>query len=96
MVLQKELRKPKKPSNENIVPFIAIINSDNPNIYSTIKSLVNYLKNSNVCGLHNVKLIQSKRQPQISKNLQLKQNMEKFYRVRLTVVIKDVNAGTIS
>ena len=69
MVLQKDLRKAKKPSNENIVPFITIFNSDNPNIYSAIKSLVNYLKNSNVCGFHNVKLMQSKRQPPISKKL---------------------------
>ena len=35
---KKDLRKPKKPSNENILPFITIFN--NPNIYSTIKSLL--------------------------------------------------------
>ena len=37
---QKDLRKPKKPSNENILPFITTFNPNNPNIYSTIKSSV--------------------------------------------------------
>ena len=41
---QKDLRKPKKLSNENILPFITIFNPNNPNIYSNIKSSVNYLK----------------------------------------------------
>ena len=40
---QKDLRKPKKPSNENILPFITTFNPNNPNIYSTIKFLVNCL-----------------------------------------------------
>ena len=38
---QKDLGKTKKPSNENILPFIATFNLNNPNIYSTIKSSVN-------------------------------------------------------
>ena len=53
---QKDLRKPKKPSNENILPFITTFNPNNPNIYSTIKSSVNFVKNNNVSGFHNVKL----------------------------------------
>ena len=28
----KDLRKPKKPSNENILPFITTLNTNNPNI----------------------------------------------------------------
>ena len=56
---QKNLQKPKKPSNENILPFITTFNPNNPNIYSTIKSLVNCLKN-NVSRFHNIRLIQSK------------------------------------
>ena len=53
----------KKPSNENILPFITTFNSNNPNIYSTIKSSVICLKNNSVSGFHNMNLIQSKRQP---------------------------------
>ena len=56
---QKGLRKPKNPSNENILPFIITFNPKNTNIYSTIKSSVNSLKNNNVSGFHNIKLIQS-------------------------------------
>ena len=56
---QNDLRKPKKPSKENILPFITTFNTNNPNIYSTIKSSVNSLKNNDVSGLHNIKLIQS-------------------------------------
>ena len=59
---QKHLRKPKKPSKENLLPFITTFNSNNPNTYSTIKSSVNCLKNNNVSAFHNIKLIQSKRQ----------------------------------
>ena len=67
---QKDLRKPKKPSKENILPFITTFNTNNPNIYSTIKSSVNSLKNNDVSGLHNIKLIQSKRQsPNLKKLL---------------------------
>ena len=67
---QKDLQKPKKPSNENILPFITTFNPNNPNIYSTIKSSVNCLKNNNVSGFHNIKLIQSKRQsPNLKKLL---------------------------
>ena len=58
---QKNLRKPKKPSNENILLFITAFDPNNPNIYGTIKSSVNCLKN-NVSGFHNIKLTQSKRQ----------------------------------
>ena len=54
---QKDLRKPKKPSNENILPFITTFNPNNPNIYSTIKSSFNCLKNNNVNGFQNIKLI---------------------------------------
>ena len=43
------------------------LNTNNPNIYRTIKSLVNCLKNNNVSGFLNIKLIQSKRQSPISK-----------------------------
>ena len=59
---QKDLRKPKKPSNKNMLPFIATFNPSNPNIYSTIKSLAKCLKNKNFSGFHNIKRIQSKRQ----------------------------------
>ena len=38
---KKDLRKPKKPSNENILQFITTLNPNNPNIYSTIESSVN-------------------------------------------------------
>ena len=91
---QKDLRKPKKPSNENTLPFITTFNPNNSNIYSTIKSSVNCLKNNRVSGFQNIKLIQSKRQTPNHKKFYLKQNLEKFYRLRLTVVIKDVNAAT--
>ena len=60
---QKDLQKPKKPSNRNILPFIKTFNLNNPNIYSNIKSSVNCLRNNSISGLHNIKLIQSKRQP---------------------------------
>ena len=52
------------------MPFIIIFNPSNPNIYSTIKSEVNCLKNNNLSGFHNIKLIQSKRQsPNLKKHL---------------------------
>ena len=67
---QNDLRKPKKPSKENILPFITTFNTNNPNIYSTIKSSVNSLKSNDVSGLHNIKKIQSKRQsPNLKKLL---------------------------
>ena len=59
---QKDLRKPKKPSNENILPLIATFNPNNPNIYSTIKSSVHCLKSNNVSCFQNINLIQSKHQ----------------------------------
>ena len=62
-IQQKDLGKLKKPSNENILPFITTFNPNNPNIYSTIKSSVICLENNNVSRFHNIKLIQSKRQP---------------------------------
>ena len=69
-ISRKDLRKPKKLSNENILPFITTFNSDNPNIYSTIKSLINCFKNNIVSGFHNIKLIQRKRQsPNLKKLL---------------------------
>ena len=50
--------------------FITTFNPNNPNIYSTIKSSINCLKNNNVRGFHNIKLIQSKRQsPNLKKLL---------------------------
>ena len=66
---QKDLRKPKKPSNENILPFITTFNPNSPNIDSTIKSSVICLKINNVSGFHNINLIQSKRQPPDLKKL---------------------------
>ena len=60
---QKDLRKPKKPSNENILPFITTFNPNNLNICCTIKTSVICLKNNNVSNFHNINLIQSKRQP---------------------------------
>ena len=68
-ITQKILRKPKKPSNENILPFIIAFNPNSPNIDSTIKSSVIYLKINNVSGFHNINLIQSKRQPPDLKKL---------------------------
>ena len=57
-------------SNENILPFITTVNPNNPNIYSTIKSLVNCLENNNVSGFHNIRLIQTKHQsPNLKKLL---------------------------
>ena len=44
------------------MPLNTTFKPNNPNIYSTIKSSVNCLKNNNVGGFHNIKLIQSKRQ----------------------------------
>ena len=55
------LWKSKKPSNENILPFITTFNRNNPNNYRTIKFSVNCLKNNSVNGFHNIKLIQNKR-----------------------------------
>ena len=65
---QKDLRKPKKPSNENILPLIATFNPNNPNIYSTIKSSVHCSKN-NISCFQNINLIRSKRQPPNLKKL---------------------------
>lgn len=39
------------------------VNSNNPNIYSTIKSSCNCLKNISFSGFYKVKLEQSKQQP---------------------------------
>ena len=64
----KDLQKPKKPSNENILPFVTTFNPNNPNIYRTIKSSVNCLKNNGIREFHNMNLIQSKRQPPNLKN----------------------------
>ena len=70
MIPQKDLWKPKKLSNENILLFITIFNPNNPNIYSTIKSSVNCLKNNNISSFHYIKLIQSKHQsPNLKKLL---------------------------
>ena len=69
---QKDLGKPKKPSNENILnilPFITTFNPNNLNIYSTIKSSVIFLKNNDVSSFHNINLIHSKRQPPNLKKL---------------------------
>ena len=44
------------------MPFITAFNPNNPNIYGTIKSSVNCLKDNNVSDFHNIKLIQIKRQ----------------------------------
>ena len=51
------------------MPFITTLNPNNPNIYSTIKSSVNCLKNNNVSGFYIIKLIQSKRQSSKLKSL---------------------------
>ena len=66
-VPQEDLRKPKKPSNENMFPFIITFNPNNSNIYTTIRSSVNCLKNNNVSGLRKIKLIESKCQSPILK-----------------------------
>ena len=68
-ITQKDLRKPKKPSNENILPFITPFNPSNPNTHSTIKSSFICLKNFYVSSFHNINLIQSKRQPPNLKKL---------------------------
>ena len=44
------------------------------------------MKNNNVCGFHDINLIQSKRQPSSLKKLELKQNMEK--NVQITFKMK--------
>ena len=70
LIPQRDLRKPQKSSNEDILPFITTFNPNNPNIYSFIKSSVNCLKNNNDSGFHNIKLIQSKCQsPNLKKLL---------------------------
>ena len=69
---QKDLQKPKKLSNENILLFITTFNPNNLSINSTSKSLVNCLKNNNVSGFHNIKLIQSKCQSPNLKKLSTK------------------------
>ena len=51
------------------MPFITTFYPNNPNIYSTIESLVNCLKNNNVSGFYNSELIQSKRQSSNLKKL---------------------------
>ena len=69
-VPQKGLRKPKKPSNENILLFVIIFNRNRLNNSNIIKSSVNCLKNNSVSGFHNIKLIQSNRQyPSLKKIL---------------------------
>ena len=55
----KGLRKANKPSNGHIFPFITTFNPNNSN--STIEFSVNYLKNKNLSGFHNIKLIESER-----------------------------------
>ena len=69
-------------------------NRNNSNIYSIIKSSVNCLKNNSVSGFLNINLIQSKHQPPNLKKLLSKAELVKFYPVRLTVVVKGVNAAT--
>ena len=67
---QKDLRKPKKPSNENILLFIITFNPNDSIIHRTIKSSVSCLRNNNVSGFYNIKLIQRKRQsPNVKKLL---------------------------
>ena len=95
-ISQKDLRKPKKPSNENILPFSTTFNQNNPHIYSTIKSSVNSLKNNHVSGFHNINLIHSKRQSPIFKKLLTKAEYGEVLSDTLTAVIKDANAATIS
>ena len=58
------------------MPLITTFSPNNPNIYSTIKSLVNCLKNNSVSGFHNIKLIQSKCQPPNLKKLLTKAEHE--------------------
>ena len=60
------------------MPFIKTFNSNNPNIFSTIKSSINCLKNNSVSGLHNIKLIQSKRQPPNLKKISTKTEYGEF------------------
>ena len=50
------------------MPFITTFTPNNPNVYSTIKSSINCLKNDNISGFYNINLIQSKRQPPNLKN----------------------------
>ena len=75
---QKDLWKPKNLSNKNFLSFIATFNPNNPNIYSTIKSSVNCLKNNDVSGFHNIKLIQSKSQSPNFKKLLTKAEFGEF------------------
>ena len=53
-----------------LLPFTTTFNPNKLNIHSTIKSSVNCLKNDNISGFHNIKLIQSKHQsPNLKKLL---------------------------
>ena len=78
------------------MPLNTTFKPNNPNIYSTIKSSVNCLKNNNVSGFHNIDIIQSKRQHLNLKRLLIKAEYEEVLWVCLTLVAKGVNAGTIS
>ena len=60
------------------MPFIKTFNSNNPNIYSTIKSLVICLKSNSVSGLQYIKLIQSKRQAPNLKKMSTKTEYGEF------------------
>ena len=52
------------------MPFITTLSPNNPNIYSTTKFLGNCLKNNNISGFQNIKVIQRKHlSPNIKKLL---------------------------
>ena len=53
---KKDLRKPKKPSNENILLIITTFTPNNPNSHSTIKSSVSSA-NNNFSDFDNIKLM---------------------------------------
>ena len=79
-----------------MLPFITTFNPNNPNIYSTLKSSVNCLRNNNVSSFHNIKLIQSKRQSPNLKKLLTKSELGDVLPGTIIVVLKDANAATIS
>ena len=66
----------KSRQMKTFLSFISTFNRNNPNIYSTIKSSVNCLKNNNLSCFHNIKLIQSNCQSLNLKKLLAKAEFE--------------------
>ena len=64
-----ELHTPKTISNDNSLPFITTYNPNNPNVYEMIDKSVECLKQKEVHGFENLRVIKSKRQIQNLKKI---------------------------